>query len=182
VAAREHDAAAVVFGQAQLMGKEIRLTGQVVDAATGKSFGSLKATGPVEDLFRLEDTLTRQAVEALPDTLLNLRGISLAREANPPRMIYLPGDAQTATFSTGPIDGPSYPSTASPFLPPAPGGTPPYSPNAGSYPYRFSYPYTHLFTYDDDPNPFLPPFTGAFYDRSVAHWHGPAAEHSGRRR
>ena len=175
--ARELKAAAVVFGQAQLMGKQIRLTGQVLDVVTGKSLGSMKATGPIDDLFRLEDTLAQQTLDALPDSVLNLRGIAQAREATPPRIVYLPGDTQTTPLSNGPIDGGSFPASVFPYQsPPAPGSPPPYSPYAGSYPYRFYYPYAHLFNDEDDLNPFLPPYTG------FGHWHRGAAGHPERRR
>jgi len=174
--APELNAAVVVFGQAQLMGKQIRLTGQVVDVATGKSLGNMKATGPIDDLFRLEDTLAQQTLDAMPQSVLNLGGIAQARQANPPRIIYLPGDTQTTPLSNGPIDGGAYPASSfSYLLPPAPGSPPPYSPYAGSYPYRFYYPYAHLLNGDEDFNPFLPPYTGFGY------WRGGAADHPGRR-
>ena len=71
-AARDAKAAAVIFGSAQVIGKQIRLTGQVLDVPSGKSLGTLKATGALDDLFRLQDLLAGQAVRALPraDTLV----------------------------------------------------------------------------------------------------------------
>lgn len=56
----------VVFGQAQLSSSDMRLTGQVLDTASGHAVGSLKATGPVSNLFPLEDSLSSQAASALP--------------------------------------------------------------------------------------------------------------------
>src|SRR5215469_14125509 len=74
--ARENHAAVVVFGGTQLLDKQIRITGQVLDVASAKLLGTLKATGSLDDLFRLEDTLAGQALRALPKTMLNLRGLA----------------------------------------------------------------------------------------------------------
>lgn len=182
-AARPSKASAVVFGQIQIMGKEFRVTGQVLDASTGKSFGSIKKTGPVDQLFRLEDELGPQILSALPTEFLNLRGIQQAREVERPKIITLPGDTQTPLLNNGPLDQEG-PSTAygNP-TPLAPAYGPPYSPDAGSYPYRFPYPYSHLFSYDYDPDPFLPLYGGwrGFGDDGrrhyVSHPHGTAVRH-----
>jgi TolB-like protein len=69
-AARDRNAAFVVFGQAQSTDKEVRLTGQVLDVASGTTLGALKATGPADELFHLEDALAGQAFMALPRPLL----------------------------------------------------------------------------------------------------------------
>ena len=168
-AARQTHAAAVVFGRAQLNGDEIRLSGQVLDGETGKSLGALKESGPVKDLFRLEDELLPQVVSALPESLLNLRGLVTRNQGQPRRMIYLPGDALTPELSNGPIDGGYAGPVSPPFvLPPPPGGRPPYSPTAGAYPYRFYSPYSPLFSYDYDPDPFLPIYGGFNSDRFAA--------------
>jgi TolB-like protein len=176
-AARDADAAAVVFGQVQVNEDEIRLTGQVLDAGTGKSLGSLKQSGPIDTLFHLEDELAPEAVAALPQPLLNLRGLLSARQSTRPQIIYLPGDAPTPQPAQGPIDG-GYAGPFPPYtLPPPPGGSPPYSPNAGSYPYRFIAPYAHLFSYDFDPDPFLPIYGGFYPDRFGPR--GPVQTHAG---
>jgi TolB-like protein len=166
---REMHAAAVVFGRAQVNGDQIRLSGQVFDVESGKSLGSLKESGRAEELFRLEDELLPQVVAALPEPLLNLRGLLTTRQSQPPRIIYLPGDVATRALSNGPIDG-GYPGPiSSPYvLPPPPGGPPPYSPTAGAYPYRFYSPYSQLFSYDYDPDPFLPIYGGFDSDRFAA--------------
>lgn len=161
---RNMNAGAVIFGQVQVNGEEVRLTGQVLDVNSGKSLGTLKQSGPIENLFHLEDALMPQVVAALPEQLLNLRGLLSTGQSAHPQIIYLPGDAPTPTaaISNAPIDG-GYAGPVSPYaLPLPPGGSPPYSPNAGSYPYRFSAPYAHLFSYDYDPDPFLPLY-GGFY-------------------
>jgi TolB-like protein len=39
----------------------VRVTGQLIDPATGRAVGTIKATGPLDDLFGLEDEVTGQA-------------------------------------------------------------------------------------------------------------------------
>lgn len=152
---RETDSSAVLFGRAQVNNGQVRLAGQVLDVSSGKTLGSLNQSGPVQDLFHLEDELTQQVVADLPEGLLNLRGLLSARPITRPQVIYLPSDAPMPDYSR-PIDG-GYAGPVAPYvLPPAPGGPPPYSPDAGSYPSRFMAPYAHLFSYDYDPDPFLP--------------------------
>ncbi|HEY2586134.1 MAG TPA: hypothetical protein VGI81_10265 [Tepidisphaeraceae bacterium] len=155
-AGRDAEAAVVVFGRVQVNADEIRITGQVLDVGLEKPLGNLRVTGPADHLFELEDALGPQLAAALPAALLNLRGLATARRTMPPRVIYLPGDAATTLNPQGPIDG-GYAGTIPPPAPlVAPGGPPPYSPYASSYPYRFKAPYAHLFSYDYDPDPFLP--------------------------
>lgn len=163
-AGRETNSSAVIFGRAQVNGDQVRLSGQVLDVSSGKTLGSLNESGPIDNLFHLEDDLTQQVIAALPERLLNLRGLLSGRPKTRPQMIYLPSDAPTPNYSQ-PMGG-GYAGAAAPYtLPPAPGGPPPYSPDAGSYPYRFVAPYAHLFTYDYDPDPFLPlPVYGGFYE------------------
>jgi len=69
-AARDAGAAYVVFGSAQNSGAQLRVTGQVLDAVSGKSITNLKATAPADDLFPLEDALAMQVVRALPKSLV----------------------------------------------------------------------------------------------------------------
>lgn len=169
-AGKENHASAVVFGRAQVNGEQVRLTGAVLDVASGRTLGSLNQAGPVDQLFQLEDALTPQVAAALPEGLLNLRGLLSTRPKTRPQIIYLPGDVPSPNYSH-PIDG-GYTGPVSPYvLPPAPGSPPPYSPDAGSYPYRFVAPYAHLFSYDYDPDPFLPLYGGYGYypDRFARH-------------
>jgi TolB-like protein len=69
-AARRVGATMVVFGQVQRNGMEVRLSGQVMNVAAESSLGSLKATGPLVELFHLEDAITGQTMAALPPALL----------------------------------------------------------------------------------------------------------------
>src|SRR5689334_9869452 len=57
----------VVFGQIHVndrgegAGAAVRVTGQVLDTATGRPVGVLKSTGSMDDLFPVEDDLAEQA-------------------------------------------------------------------------------------------------------------------------
>ena len=64
-AGRKAGAAYVVYGTFATSNHELRLTGQLVDVSTGKSIAGLKATGPAEDVFRLEDQIARQVRQRL---------------------------------------------------------------------------------------------------------------------
>ncbi len=57
----------VVFGTYQLVEPEIRVTGQALEAATGKNLGSLKVNGDTRDLLKLEDALSQHLVQVLVD-------------------------------------------------------------------------------------------------------------------
>ena len=59
-AGRNAGARYVVYGSFATANQELRATGQVVDVAEGKSIAGLKATGPTDDVFQLEDLLARQ--------------------------------------------------------------------------------------------------------------------------
>jgi TolB-like protein len=78
-----HDrgASIVVFGQAQSTPKETRLTGAVLDVATEKPLAGLKATGPSDELFHLEDALAGQVFAALPKTLLKPEALARMQQA-----------------------------------------------------------------------------------------------------
>lgn len=71
----------VVFGQVQTAGNETRLTGQVLDVATGKPLANLKATGPSDGLFHLEDALAGQTLAAVPQSLLTPQALQAQRQA-----------------------------------------------------------------------------------------------------
>src|SRR5579871_1313322 len=87
--ARESHASYVVFGQAQSVDGVVRLTGRVVDVATGNPLGTLKITGPRSSLFDLEDALTKQVCALLPQELLKPSMAKLLRDDPPARAIQL---------------------------------------------------------------------------------------------
>lgn len=64
--ARQHNADFVVWGQSQVSGNQLRVTGQVLQVSDGHPLAGIKATAPVDDLFPLEDSLSAQVARALP--------------------------------------------------------------------------------------------------------------------
>jgi TolB-like protein len=54
------DAKQVIFGSFQHVGQDVRITGHIVDVASGKVTAGLKATGPLQELFTLQDSLAHQ--------------------------------------------------------------------------------------------------------------------------
>jgi TolB-like protein len=69
-AARDAKVSMVVFGDVQESGTDVRITGQILDVATGNVLGALKATGPEASLFSLEDATSMQVLHVLPAALL----------------------------------------------------------------------------------------------------------------
>jgi TolB-like protein len=59
----------VVSGTYQILGDNLRITGQIYDVAKGTVFSSVKSTGVFKDLFELEDALADQTMRALPREL-----------------------------------------------------------------------------------------------------------------
>lgn len=66
-AARNTDASYVVFGSYHVAEVGVRFTGQVLEVNTGRLVGSARATGPMRDLFALEDELAAQVRKVLID-------------------------------------------------------------------------------------------------------------------
>lgn len=80
-AARELGASIVIFGQAQSTGKDVRLTGQVLEVVDSKALAAIKATGPADQLFHLEDALAGQVFVALPRPMLTDQAIKSMQDA-----------------------------------------------------------------------------------------------------
>lgn len=59
-AAQKNGARYVVFGSYATIGNDVRVTGQILDVTSGKSVSAIKATGPSNQLFPLEDELAAQ--------------------------------------------------------------------------------------------------------------------------
>jgi len=55
----------VLFGSYQFAGSDLRIIGQVVSSGSGAVVANLRSTGPVRDLFAMEDTIAEQAKRAL---------------------------------------------------------------------------------------------------------------------
>ena len=64
-AGRKAHAAYVVYGSFATAGQDLRVTGQVLDVATGHPMAGIKATGPVGNVFQLEDQLAVQVRQRL---------------------------------------------------------------------------------------------------------------------
>jgi len=109
-AGHDQGASIVVFGQAQVAGSEIRLTGEVIDVVTGKPLGGLKATGPSDELFHLEDALSGQVFLAMPRTFLTAQtlggiqqaGVNSGQPAETPvqTAVPFPTNAPTGVYAT----------------------------------------------------------------------------------
>ena len=83
----------VIVGTVQSNNQQMKLTGQIVDAATGKPVGGLSATGPDHDLFAMEDGISQQAIQ----TLSKLTGTDPATmAASKPQKPVAPGLQQPA--------------------------------------------------------------------------------------
>jgi TolB-like protein len=105
-AARKVGASIVVFGQVQKAGSTLRLTGQVVDASSGQSLGNLKATGPADDLFHMEDALAGQVLSAVPKSILTPQVLQAERQPPQAQQPVQSGAAEVpATTSVVPQPG-----------------------------------------------------------------------------
>lgn len=160
-AARDVGASVVVLGQAQVLQEQVRLSGQVLDVASGKPYGSLKATGTVENLFQLEDALAAQISGELPRIMVALKGVAAANQSELPYRVYGSRAGELATeelpageLSDGAFLSPVY-APPTPYAVPETAPPPYYSPYMGSYPYSFYYPYAGLFTYGAAPDWFF---------------------------
>ena len=64
--AHQNNAEFVVWGQAQVSGNQMRVTGQLLRVSDSHVLAGLKATAPTDNLFPLEDSLAAQVARALP--------------------------------------------------------------------------------------------------------------------
>jgi TolB-like protein len=71
-AAKDAGASLVIFGSYQFSDNQMRVTGQAVNVADGRTLTTLTATGPVLDLFKIEDSLTSQLRTVLPQAPSNM--------------------------------------------------------------------------------------------------------------
>jgi TolB-like protein len=94
--ARDRGATLVVFGAYQCSGTDLRVTGRIIDINFGRDVGTLKATGALADLFKIEDTLGTQVQAALP-----------APPANPPVVAANTSDQTAQPSALPPYTGPS---------------------------------------------------------------------------
>jgi TolB-like protein len=129
-------ASVAVFGSYQILNGDVRVTGQVVDTASGQSIGALSATGQLRELFKLEDELGRQVHRALqPSTAMASRD----QAAHQPQDSYPPVASATSGYY--------YSGTGDSYVP-ATDYVPTYSYGYPSYDYGYPYysPYYYPFT------------------------------------
>lgn len=92
-AARAAGARYVVLGSYQLVEPQLRITGQVIEADSGRVLGGLKSTGDVRELFALQDTIGTQAKrilnEAVRPAAETAQSAAPAPEAQAPQVIRL---------------------------------------------------------------------------------------------
>jgi TolB-like protein len=65
-AAREAGAKFVIIGNCQTMDFQLRVLGQILETDKGQVVGALHMTGPVGNLFEIEDVVARQVRRQLP--------------------------------------------------------------------------------------------------------------------
>jgi TolB-like protein len=56
---------AVIFGSIQLVGEQIRVSGQIISTETGESLGALRSDGSLRNLFDIEDLLAARVERIL---------------------------------------------------------------------------------------------------------------------
>jgi len=119
--ARQASATLAVRGAAQMVGANIRLTAQLIDAKTGDTVNTASVTGPTSDLLKLEDELSAQ-----------LRGVSVGN-VNPT------GPAGAGAPPAAPPGQPAPPQIIVIAQPSEPSYT--YPPDYYSPAYNYAYPW-----------------------------------------
>jgi TolB-like protein len=85
-AAKKANATLVVYGSYQFASDDqLRICGQILDANYGRTLAALKATGTINDLFRMEDTIADQLNVALPEPVDAMPAVTYGSE-NPPEV------------------------------------------------------------------------------------------------
>jgi TolB-like protein len=91
-AGKNAGAVLVVYGTCEIADNDLRAIGQIDDVYTGRALASLKATGPVGQLFAVEDNLSNQLSAALPhpEGYAATPQTSVPEQpANPPQQTYV---------------------------------------------------------------------------------------------
>jgi TolB-like protein len=98
-------------------GGAMRVTGQIVDACTGRAVATIKSTGPAENLFPIEDDLAAQLQRAIA---------AMTNMPAPAAQQATTGEPPTQIESTGPVRmGYAYQTAPSPVFTPLPPPPPP---------------------------------------------------------
>jgi TolB-like protein len=64
--AHQKNAAVLAFGTYQVVGDQLRVSGEVVNVSNGTPVAGIDVTGAVRDLFKVEDAINGQIAQALP--------------------------------------------------------------------------------------------------------------------
>jgi TolB-like protein len=110
-AANDAGASIVVFGSYQVAADQLRVTGQATDVGSGRVLATLQVTGPITDLFKIEDTLGSQLSGALPQPPTNLAQVAYGANGTTPAPTAVAAPvAAPQTYSYAP-DQYAYPQT-----------------------------------------------------------------------
>jgi TolB-like protein len=93
-AAKDAGATIVAFGSFQTTDTDVRITGYLMDVPTGRIFSAIKTSGPIRQLFTLEDRLDEQLNRALADRLPE---VAAHLAASPGNVITIGATPATAT-------------------------------------------------------------------------------------
>jgi TolB-like protein len=125
-AAKNAGATLVVFGTYEISDSQIRVNGQIVDVNYGRALGTLKVTGAITDLFKIEDTLSSQLGSALPQPPTNVPVVTYGPDQSSSAIPYYTANQQVVTSPA-----PTYVYSPPTYVYPYP---------AYSYPYYYDYP------------------------------------------
>ncbi len=134
-AARDAGASIVVFGSYQLSADQLRVTGQAMDVGSGRVLANLQVTGPITDLFKIEDTLGSQLDSALPQPATNLAQVTYGPSAAAAPAA--PNETDTAAVTAAPQ---GYPDASQTYFYPQTTYVYPYD-GYSDYGYPYYYPY-----------------------------------------
>jgi TolB-like protein len=133
-AANDAGASIVVFGSYQVAADQLRVTGQATDVGSGRVLATLQVTGPITDLFKIEDALGAQLSTALPQSATNLAQVSYGLNAAGPAATAAPAPTDTAASVAAPQ---TYSYTPQPYV--YPQTTYAYPSYDDGYPYYYPY-------------------------------------------
>jgi TolB-like protein len=181
-AGREAGASIVVFGSFQFSDEQLRVTGQAMDVGSGHTLATLQATGPVLDLFKIEDALGSQLSPALPQAPSNP---NLAQVTYGPTQSATPLQTTAAVNDNNAAAPQVYPDASQQYAAPSTTYVYPYGPSY-SYGYPYYYPYSPVYIYGGFGYPYYRSWGGFrgpwFGSRGGGRWSGGGGHGSGGRR
>ena len=135
--ARDAGARYVVFGTVQSVNGQVRMTGQVYDAQAGRTVAPLKATGPANNFFAVQDDIARQAQAALgvaPSPATAGQPMYGSAYGSPAGAGAVDSGSHWAGYENAYATAPSAPSYPPPMAPP-----PPFYGNGGNGNFGYGY-------------------------------------------